>query len=164
MNHQGDALRLGMNDSFAQCRVIARYGTGVDIVEVDAATRHGILVTSVPNEWCQDEVADHAMALLLAEARKLRRYDQLPERADFLVIQAPLTPSTHNLLDEAQLRRLKHTTFLINTARGPIVNDQALYRRPDRGVVRGPLSMTSPKSRPSDAIGNHPIRSSRWRT
>src|ERR687892_1436709 len=58
------------------CRVIARYGTGVDIVDVDAATRHDILVTNVPNEWCENEVADHAMALLLAVARKLAVYDR----------------------------------------------------------------------------------------
>jgi D-3-phosphoglycerate dehydrogenase / 2-oxoglutarate reductase len=51
--------------AFTRCRVIARYGTGVDIVDVDAATRHGILVTNVPNDWCENEVADHAMALLL---------------------------------------------------------------------------------------------------
>src|SRR5262249_32860972 len=58
------------------CEVIARYGTGVDIVDVDAATRRGILVTNVPNDWCENEVADHAMALLLAAARKIVAYDQ----------------------------------------------------------------------------------------
>src|ERR1700756_814980 len=63
-------------DAFTRCRVIARYGTGVDIVDVDAATRRGILVTNVPNDWCESEVADHAMALLLAVARKICRYDQ----------------------------------------------------------------------------------------
>src|SRR5215475_2915878 len=62
--------------ALARCRVIARYGTGTDIVDVDAATRHGILVTNVPNDWCENEVADHAMALLLATARKICRYDQ----------------------------------------------------------------------------------------
>src|ERR687891_1792740 len=60
----------------AECRVIARYGTGVDIVDVDAATRHNILVTNVPSEWCEDEVADHAMALLLAVGRKVSVYDR----------------------------------------------------------------------------------------
>jgi D-3-phosphoglycerate dehydrogenase / 2-oxoglutarate reductase len=62
--------------ALTRCRVIARYGTGVDIVDVDAATRHGILVTNVPNAWCLSEVADHAMALLLAVARKICVYDR----------------------------------------------------------------------------------------
>jgi D-3-phosphoglycerate dehydrogenase len=50
------------------CRVIARYGIGVDNVDVAAATEHGIVVTNVP-DYCLDEVADHALALLLAHAR-----------------------------------------------------------------------------------------------
>src|SRR5215469_12772036 len=62
--------------AFTRCRVIARYGTGVDIVDVDAATRRNILVTNVSNDWCKNEVADHAMALTLAMARKLRDYDR----------------------------------------------------------------------------------------
>jgi D-3-phosphoglycerate dehydrogenase len=52
------------------CRIISRYGIGVDNVDVDAATRAGILVTNVP-DYCLDEVADHALALLLAAARNL---------------------------------------------------------------------------------------------
>lgn len=52
------------------CRVIARYGIGVDNVDVDAASRHGIAVTNVP-DYCLDEVADHTIALLLAVARGL---------------------------------------------------------------------------------------------
>lgn len=50
------------------CRIIARYGIGYDNVDVEAATQHGIVVTNVP-DYCLDEVADHAMALLLAAAR-----------------------------------------------------------------------------------------------
>src|SRR5437879_7163154 len=52
----------------AGCRVIARYGVGYDNVDVEAATRHGIQVTYVP-DYCLDEVADHTIALLLAYAR-----------------------------------------------------------------------------------------------
>src|SRR5262249_45614699 len=52
-----------VRDNLPQLRVIARYGTGVDIVDVDEATRHGIQVTNAPNDWCADEVADHAIAL-----------------------------------------------------------------------------------------------------
>jgi D-3-phosphoglycerate dehydrogenase len=211
-------------DSFTQCRVVARYGTGVDIVNVDAATRRGILVTNVPNDWCEDEVADHAVALLLAQARKLREYDrqtragvwrwqsgqpiyrlrgrimgllafgaiaqaiarrasgfgitviahdpfadpatmeahgvepvsfdQLVAQSDFLVIQAPLTPETHNLFDEAQLRRLKPNAILINTARGPIVNDGALYRALKEGWIAGAGV---------DDIAEEPAKQSDWR-
>jgi D-3-phosphoglycerate dehydrogenase len=52
----------------SDCKVIARYGIGVDNVDVAAATRAGIQVTNVP-DYCLDEVADHAMALLLAASR-----------------------------------------------------------------------------------------------
>jgi D-3-phosphoglycerate dehydrogenase len=50
------------------CRVIARYGIGYDNVDVEAATRSGMVVTNVP-DYCLDEVADHTMALLLGLAR-----------------------------------------------------------------------------------------------
>jgi len=52
------------------CKVIARYGIGVDNVDIAAATKAGIRVTNVP-DYCIDEVADHTMALLLASARQL---------------------------------------------------------------------------------------------
>jgi D-3-phosphoglycerate dehydrogenase len=58
-----------------KCKVIARYGVGVDIVDVDAASEKGILVTNV-RDYCTEEVADHAVALWLALARKLSVYDQ----------------------------------------------------------------------------------------
>jgi D-3-phosphoglycerate dehydrogenase / 2-oxoglutarate reductase len=193
--------------ALTRCQVIARYGTGVDIVDVDAATRRGILVTNVPSDWCENEVADHAMALLLAAGRKICAYDQatragtwrwqtgypiyrlrgsalgllsfgaiaqavaaraagfgmrviahdpyvsdrdiaaegatpvsfdeLLEQADYLVIQAPLTKETHHLIGEPELRRMKHTAILINTARGPIVSDEALYRGLREGWIAG---------------------------
>lgn len=56
-------------------RHIARYGVGLDIVDVDAATEAGVVVTNVPADYCRDEVADHAIAMLLFLARGLRAYD-----------------------------------------------------------------------------------------
>ncbi len=53
-----------------RCKIIARYGIGVDNVDLVAATRAGILVTNVP-DYCIDEVSDHALALLLALARHI---------------------------------------------------------------------------------------------
>jgi len=194
-------------DALTRCEVIARYGTGTDIVDVDAATRRGILVTNVPNDWCENEVANHAMTLLLGAARKLCQYDQatragrwqwqtgepihrisdrtlgllsfgaiaqavcrraagfslrviasdpympaaditdrgavpvsleeLLDQSDYLAIQAPLTKETHHLIGEPELRRMKPTAILVNTARGPIVSDQALYQALSEGWIAG---------------------------
>ena len=59
-----------------KCRIIARYGIGVDTIDVDAATRAGVIVTNNPT-YCIDEVAEHTMALVLACARKTAFYDRL---------------------------------------------------------------------------------------
>jgi D-3-phosphoglycerate dehydrogenase len=64
-------------------------------------------------------------------------FDELVTGSDCLVIQAPLTPETHHLFDEFQLRRMKPTAILINTARGPIVDDRALYRALSEGWIAG---------------------------
>ena len=53
-----------------RCRIISRFGIGVDNVDIAAATERGIVVTKVP-DYCIDEVSDHAMALLLAAVRKI---------------------------------------------------------------------------------------------
>jgi D-3-phosphoglycerate dehydrogenase len=59
-----------------KCRVIARYGIGVDTIDLEAATRAGIIVTNNPT-YCIEEVAEHTMALLLACARKIAFYDRM---------------------------------------------------------------------------------------
>ncbi len=59
-----------------KCKIIARYGIGVDTIDLDAATAAGIIVTNNPT-YCIDEVAEHTMALLLASARKVALYDRL---------------------------------------------------------------------------------------
>jgi D-3-phosphoglycerate dehydrogenase len=193
--------------AFTRCRVIARYGTGVDIVDVNAATQRGIQVTNAPSEWCADEVADHAVTLWLTAARKICEYDretrkgvwrwqsgqpigrlrgrvfgllsfgsiarniaekvkgfgveiwahdpfmpeievrargvrpvsldELVQGSDYLVIQSPLTAETRGLFDEAMLQRMKRSAILINTARGPIVEDRALYRALSEGWIAG---------------------------
>src|SRR5262249_25531126 len=59
-----------------RCQIIARYGIGVDTIDLDAATQAGIIVTNNPT-YCIEEVAEHTMALLLACARKVALYDRL---------------------------------------------------------------------------------------
>lgn len=57
------------------CRIIARYGIGLDTVDLPAASARGILVTNVP-DYCIDEVSDHALALMLSLARGVARLDR----------------------------------------------------------------------------------------
>lgn len=58
-----------------KCQIIGRCGIGLDNIDVEVATAHGIVVTNVP-AYCMDEVSDHAMGLLLACARKISRFDR----------------------------------------------------------------------------------------
>src|SRR5262249_14948464 len=53
-----------------RCKVIGRFGLGVDNIDLKTAAERGIIVTYVP-DYCMQEVSDHAMALLLALARKV---------------------------------------------------------------------------------------------
>src|SRR5467141_1446389 len=59
-----------MIGQMTRCRIISRFGIGVDNVDIAAATDAGIVVTKVP-DYCIDEVSDHTMALLLALVRKI---------------------------------------------------------------------------------------------
>jgi glyoxylate reductase len=55
-------------------------------------------------------------------------YDQLLAESDFVSVHAPFNPETRHLVGERELRLMKPTAFLINTARGPIVDEKALVR------------------------------------
>ncbi|MHB1006743.1 MAG: C-terminal binding protein [Chloroflexota bacterium] len=189
-------------------RIIARYGIGVDNIDVAAATERGIVVTNVP-AYCIDEVSDHAMSLVLALGRKLRAYDHairagrwdvqvgkpihrfrgralgvigmgkigtalaskarafgmrvltydpylpadkarergaepvdfatLLRESDFISIHAPLSArdGTAGMFGDAEFAAMKPTAFLVNTARGGIVDDKALYRALRAGTIAG---------------------------
>lgn len=69
-------------DSLVKCRIISRYGIGLDNIDLAAATRRGILVTYVP-DYCVNEVSDHAMALLLAWARRITLLDRAVHDGDW---------------------------------------------------------------------------------
>ena len=61
--------------SLEGCTIIARYGIGLDTIDLDVATEMGIVVTNVP-DYCIDEVSDHALALILSLARGVVRLDR----------------------------------------------------------------------------------------
>lgn len=192
--------------SMTRCRIIARFGIGVDNVDVDAASEAGILVTNVP-DYCIDEVSDHTMALLLALIRKITfantrshaglwemsavvpikrlrgsvlglvgfgRISQLVARkaqtfgmdvitydpyvqpellqrtgvtgvsfedllnsSDCISLHSPLTVETRHLFDTKAFQRMKSTCYLVNTARGPLIDEAALAYALDTGEIAG---------------------------
>src|SRR5215468_4851759 len=76
LNTYAGPITAEVMERMPRCRIIARYGIGVDTIDLDAATRAGIIVTNNPS-YCIDEVAEHTMALVLACARKVALYDRL---------------------------------------------------------------------------------------
>ncbi|MED4600496.1 C-terminal binding protein [Paenibacillus validus] len=193
-------------ESLQNCKVITRYGVGVNTVDLDAATEKGICVANVP-DYCMDEVSDHALALLLSWARKvtaadhhvkngvwdfkltqpiyrlrertiglvgfgripqalaekvkplhlrviaydpffpadvakqkgveLVSLDALCEQSDFISVHAPLTADTKGLLGEKQFALMKKDAVVINTSRGPVIDEQALIAALEKGQIAG---------------------------
>ena len=79
---------------------------------------------------------------------------ELLEESDFVTLHCPLTPETRGLIDAAALKRMKPTAYLVNTARGPIVDTDALVAALEREEIAGAaLDVTDPEPLP----GDHPL-------
>ena len=63
--------------------------------------------------------------------------DELFSQSDVLSLHCPLTPETENCVNAERLKGMKNTAFLINTARGPLVDEQALADALESGVIAG---------------------------
>ena len=63
--------------------------------------------------------------------------DELFSQSDILTLHCPLTPETENCVNGERLSLMKSTAFLINTARGPLVDEQALAQALESGVIAG---------------------------
>ncbi|HSD40782.1 MAG TPA: C-terminal binding protein [Burkholderiales bacterium] len=176
----------------ARCKVIVRYGIGVDNIDQAAARERRIYVANVP-DYGAEEVSDQAIALLLAVARRVATRDRavragawnvsraepmyrvagralglvgygriaraferkmrgmgvarvlvadpfaagapgvehvdlatLCGEADYISIHAPLTPQTVHLIGRGEFAAMKPTAIVVNTARGPLLDEAAL--------------------------------------
>ncbi len=200
-----------------RCKVIARYGIGVDIVDVDAATARNIQVTNV-RDYCTEEVADHAVALWLTLARKLPQYDRathagiwhwrsgqpvhrlrgrtmgiisfgkigqaiakralpfglrivaydpyvseasvrrygvdlvgkedLLSRSDIIMMQVPMTAETRHFLGPPEFARMRPGVIIVNTGRGPTIDNRALFEALESGKVAG-AGLDDPEEEPA---------------
>lgn len=186
-----------------KCKVVARYGVGVDSVDLKAATDLGIIVANVP-DYCIDEVSDHAIALILSLVRKtaffnakiksgqwdfrsgipihrirgktlgligsgkigleaakklssfgvrviafdpflktsplgieLKSLDDVLKESDFISIHCPLNDATRHLIGEKEFIKMEKKPLLINTSRGPIIDEKALIQALQEGLITG---------------------------
>jgi D-3-phosphoglycerate dehydrogenase len=191
--------------ALGKCRGIVRCGVGFDNVDLEAAGSRGIVVCNVP-DYGTEEVADHALLLLLALARRLipaqesvragnwdckvafgtprlrgktlgiigcgrigaamalrgkalglrvliydpykpdgiekalgvercPKLEELLPQADFLSLHCPLTPETRHIVHAETLAQLPKGAYVINTARGPCVDADALLGALDSGQI-----------------------------
>ena len=191
---------------FPHCLAIVKPSVGVDNIDIDAATAAGVCVANVP-DYGTDEVATHAMALLLngiryvdAEAAAVRggrwqpkppypiqrsagrtlgiigfgrigqsvarkasgfdwrvlawdpylddevirrggaepaEFETLLGQSDFVTLHLPLTEETQGMIDASALAKMKPGAFLVNTARGGVVDSAALLQAVDSGQIAG---------------------------
>ena len=196
----GEILRAGK-----RLQVVGRAGVGVDNVDVETATRSGIIVMNTPG-GNSTSTAEHSFAMLIALARnipqatssiksgnwdrgqylgvelagktlgviglgkvgrevagrgaafkmrvlgydpfvaeeialahgaQLATLDEVMEQADFITLHLPLTSRTRHFISEEQLDRAKDGAFLVNCARGGIVDEHALLRALNSGKLAG---------------------------
>jgi len=222
-NTEGLLVRMGritgaVIRASANLKVIAKHGTGVDNIDVDAATQLKIpvLITPFAN---YESVAEHVLGLMLSlakdiprldgrvregqwdkphyrgmelcgkalgligfgrigrrvhelvaplrmkvlvydpflqsdqiptEATRVEKLEELLKSADIISLHCPLTNETRNLISRNEFKRMKKTAWLINTARGEVVNEEALVDALGNGEIAAAGIDTFSKEPPED--------------
>jgi D-3-phosphoglycerate dehydrogenase / 2-oxoglutarate reductase len=185
------------------CKIVSRLGIGLDNIDVAYCTEHGIPVTNVP-DYCLIEVAEHALALILAFGRKVAYYhhetkqgrynlgagttlrrmegqtlgivgmgnigaclakkalgmglkviatsrsgksrvpnvpivslEELLAKSDYVSLHIPANAETKKSFGAAQFARMKPLAFLVNTARGALIDDAALLAALEANQLAG---------------------------
>jgi len=162
-------------------KLVARCGIGIDSVDLVSATEHGVLITNVPDAMT-DAVADYCMGLLLSLARHIHvgyscmqqggwaefpgvelasrvrwlELSDLLEQSDFVSIHAPNTRETRHMINRQAFAKMGKGAYLINTARGALVDPEALMQAVRLGQIAGAaMDVYEQEPLPSD----HPLRS-----
>ena len=190
-------------ESLPKCKVVSRYGVGVDSVDLRAATDLGIVVANVP-DYCMDEVANQTISMILTLVRKtaffdkkvksgqwdfhvgipihrtrgktlgligcgriglevakkisgfgvkviafdpylqkaeeeveLTDFDAVLKKSDFISIHCPLNESTRHLIGQKEFQKMEKRPIIVNTSRGPIIDETALIEALKEGGVSG---------------------------
>lgn len=98
----------------------------------------------------------HSRSPISEDGVKQVDFDTLLAKSDFVSLHTPLTPETRHLINREALRKMKRTAILINTARGPIVDQEALYDALTDGTIAyAALDVTDPEPMQPD----HPLLS-----
>lgn len=113
-------------------KTLGLVGTGAIGSEVARMAAHGFKCKIIYH----DMVANPALESELG-AKRCGSLDELLKDADIVSLHVPLLPSTQYLIGEAQLKQMKRTAFLINTSRGPVVDEKALIDALKAGEIRG---------------------------
>jgi phosphoglycerate dehydrogenase-like enzyme len=88
---------------------------------------------------------------VITAGRDPRQLERLLAEADFVSLHAPLTEATRGLIGASELRAMRPTAYLVNTSRGPIVDQRALARALAEGWIAGAaLDVTDPEPLPPD--------------
>jgi glyoxylate reductase len=108
----------------------------------------GFDLTVTYSDMHSNEQAERELGVVRVE------FDELLERSDFVSVHVPLTPSTRHLFGPKQFEAMKSSAVLINTARGPVVDTDALVDALNSGKIWGAgLDVTDPEPLPAD----HPL-------
>jgi glyoxylate reductase len=164
-----------LTDTTADLAVALILGIGRRLVEADAFVRRGEWTTWEPGlllgrdlhgatvgivgygrigQAVGERLSGFGCELLHTARSGGTSLEELLERSDFVSVHTPLTPETRGLIGADALRRMKPTAYLVNTARGPIVDTDALIAALHAGEIAGAaLDVTDPEPLP----GDHPL-------
>jgi glyoxylate reductase len=103
---------------------------GIGAATARRARAFGMKVAYTSRSECDPALADEL------QATRLER-DELLAQADVVSVHCPYSPATHHLIGADELARMKETAYLVNTARGPIVDEAALAQALRDGQIAG---------------------------